>query len=530
MLIKRPSDLTCLAQKSAIDFIKKNLTTNNRNDLKTLESCAKNNVVELRGFARETINLRNFDWNEFGKDRSWWWQIQALPFLTWFISSYDLQTPEERETYYSYCLDCLNNWQTNSMSNKASPLAWHDHAAAFRVRNIVNWAIFTSHAGLIPSDESARKNILNLIEKHLKWLAESSNYSKHTNHGFDQSLIMYTIAMYFGENYPKYIELGQRRLIDELDFAFTEQGVHKENSPGYQKFMLSRLNNLLSLSDLGDKKISTRAEEFTDKATAFLKAITMPNDLLPMIGDTRWDDRSESEVLSEHLIIHDYSASGYLIAKGKDSTSKDFYLVFKNCHDSNYHRHDDDLSIIFYYDGKLVFGDGGLLSHNEKDEKRIFVRSPLAHCLPILPFKAERDRSKLVSTPTLRIDESGRFYGTSHMFGKKVERSIDISNIRSGQIVITDSSSTGVPINSNFLIPEKSSMRFKNSSVTLSFDSFEVRLDTGEKHLEASTCLGWNAHAPEFSAIISKHLGITEDVSRLWISTGEENIITVNFR
>src|SRR5690606_12221370 len=134
-----------------------------------------------------------------------------------------------------------------------------------------------------------------------------------------------------------------------------------------------------TLAPLGEQHVSQMGERYIEKAEAFLRAITLPNGDLPMIGDTRGGDKGLPYEQKEKVDVLDYSESGYVIIRGKDGAGKDFFILMKNTHGSNYHRHDDDMMLYVLYDREVVFGDAGLLSHNEKDPKRLFVRSHFAH-------------------------------------------------------------------------------------------------------------------------------------------------------
>ncbi|MBB4865102.1 hypothetical protein HNP46_003978 [Pseudomonas nitritireducens] len=522
--------LHAAVEKPAFAFIKNNYVSTSRNDFKFLKQAVFERTIELRGFSNSAIDLEVFDWAEEGRDRNWWWQMQSLPFLTWFISSFELQSEEERREFFRFCVNSVINWRNKAMRASDSPLAWHDHATAFRVRNVVNWLVFCWDCGLsaLVAENNTELDLVSLVEEHLAWLADRENYSIHTNHGFDQSLISYTISLYFGNRFSDYKALSLARLQDELDFAFTPQGVHKENSPGYQKFMLSRLKGLLNLEALGDSEISVQARDHIEKATEFLKVITLPDGMLPIIGDTRWDDFSEVENTKSELNVYDYSDSGYLVVKGRDQQGRDFFLSLKNCHDSNYHRHDDDLSVFFYYAGRVVFGDGGLLSHNEKDAKRLFIRSSLAHSCPVLPLKAIRDKLKVPQRPTMELREGGIFHGVSHMYGVKVERSVDISKIRDGEISILDVTESEGEIWSNFLLTEDVMVKSQNSGFQVSFDSFLLTIAALGEAGSSYTCKGWDPESAENSAIFSKHLGRDEAATRVWLTSRGQSGVKIS--
>ena len=413
----------------------------NKAEYEKLKQAVYSAQINLNNFAPSQIDLRSFAWQLEGKDRNWWWQLQALPFLNWYVSSYQLQSAEEQQSFLQFCLSAFECWCLNAEHNANSPLNWHDHATAFRLRNLVNWfthCVYNQLDNGFASDKRLQSFTV-LLNKHLCWLAEDTNYSEHTNHGFDQALVMYTVALSLpNAGLEQFLQLGKSRLIAELKHAFTDEGVHKENSPGYQKFMLGRVKTLVNLDSLGDTEVSSLAKDYVEKAEAFLKALTLPNGELPMIGDTKANEQGIMAGASERFVIFDYSKSGYVIVKGKSYQEKDFYLLIKNTHESQYHRHDDDLSIFLFYDGEEVLTDGGLGSHNEKDARRIKLRSGKAHNTPYIQGRdAERRMAKLKQKPVLTV-KYGSITGVSFCYGVKMTRTIDINNICDGEIIIHD--------------------------------------------------------------------------------------------
>ena len=343
--------LTCTTP-GAFEYIQNAVNSKNKTDYQKLKTLFDDQRFEAKSFDDTEIDILTFDWQSLDRDRNWWWQLQALPFLNWYANSVALQSDEEKSRYFSTCMEAIHNWIEQAKYNKESPLAWHDHAAAFRVRNLVNWLVFCHLNGLSVSEEVHAKKLGDLVIEHLDWIQEDKHYSKHTNHGFDQAMIALTIASMFSrDDFETYRQLNRARLEDEVTFAFTDEGVHKENSPGYQKMMLGRLKQLRTLAPLGEQVVSQMGERYIEKAEAFLRAITLPNGYLPMIGDTRGGDEGLPYEQKEQVDVLDYSASGYVIVRGV-VLEKDFHLVFKASHLSHYHRHDDDLSIHLYYNGK----------------------------------------------------------------------------------------------------------------------------------------------------------------------------------
>lgn len=426
----------------ATEYVSSNISTNNQESYNKLKKLFLDNYLELRSFDDIILNITTFNWSDIEQDRNWWWQIHSFPFLNWYLDSYSLQSEEERKKYFLLCIKAIDNWDKKTKIYD-SPLAWHDHGTAFRTRNIVNWLIFcyTKNTELNIVAVVDEIELSKLILNHLEWLLDSRNYSKHTNHGFDQAMILLTISIMFNndELEPQRL-VSRQRLEEEIKFAFTDQGVHKENSPGYQKFMLGRLKQLSTLNTLGEQQISKLAESYIEKAEKFLMAITLPNGYLPMIGDTKGFELGilEKDIIQDRYEVFDYSKSGYVIIKGNSEKIRDFYLLLKNCHDSNYHRHDDDLMIYLWCNGETILGDGGLYSHNESSPTRKFLRSNLAHSVPFSKGEIERDRNK-IPLPELFYDkELKSIIGKSYASGRKISRTIQIKKIAEGIINISD--------------------------------------------------------------------------------------------
>ncbi len=436
--MSRDSILTSILPE-AIEFIKIAINGRNKVDYEKIKMLFDSNIFVSNNFADTYIDVQNFDWFSLKKDRNWWWQLQSLPFLGWYINSFDLQSKDERLRYMGCCLEAVKNWCIKSNGNDKSPLVWHDHASAFRLRNISNFLAYCDSVGFEKNNKTKIDLLEPLISVHLEWLQKDKNYSKHTNHGFDQAMIALKVSlMFLIENCEFYREKNKARLEDEIAFAFTSEGVHKENSPGYQKMMLARLKQLNLLKVLGAEDVYLFGKKYVDNAEFFLRAITLPNGYLPMIGDTKGNDKGLGYVQKNVIDFLLFLESGYIIVRGV-VLNKDFHLIFKASHLSHYHRHDDDLSIHLYFDGKVLLGDGGLGSHNEKDKKRIALRSPTSHNVPYIEGKgAARKVVDLDGNHTEVFFSKGKILGKSFCFGNEITREIDLNKLEEGKITIKD--------------------------------------------------------------------------------------------
>nr|WP_298249104.1 heparinase II/III family protein [uncultured Halomonas sp.] len=516
-------ELLACVTPGAIEYIQKAVNSKNKADYQKLKKLFDEQRFEAKSFDDTELDILTFDWQSLDRDRNWWWQLQALPFLNWYANSLALQSDEEKSHYLSLCLDAVHNWVNQAKQNKASPLVWHDHAAAFRVRNLTNWLAFCHSSDLPLGEEPCAELLASLIIEHLDWLQEDKHYSKHTNHGFDQAMIALTIALMFvSDDFETYRLRNRERLKDEVTFAFTDEGVHKENSPGYQKMMLGRLKQLRTLALLGEQEISQMGERYIEKAEAFLRAITLPNGYLPMIGDTRGGDEGLPYQQKEKVDMLDFSASGYVIVRGKMDSGLEFFLLFKNTHESNYHRHDDDLMIFLYVDGEVVLGDGGLGSHQESDPRRKYLRSIFSHSVPILNRAFIRDKGKLQAPPVMRLEKkSCLIKGVSKGFGVKVTRVVDYSEISNGKLVVEDNCDKSL-LSSNWFLNNKKAY-FNVDDMEVFYPGFSLKIDAPENE-PVKLFRGWDGADISSSAIISESYADFLTAQRLAIGSSREKL------
>lgn len=434
-------------------------------------------LIEFLNCAYKDINFKNFDWKSGPEDRNWWWQVQQLPFLKWFVGAEEGLDKYQRGEAFQYVISCLNCWKKES-STGTSPLLWHDHATAFRLRHLT---IFYCWLKDNPEFDYSLCKLSEIIEEHLAFLHEDRNYSKHTNHGFDQACEVYAplLSTSKSDYYSEYSERAKERIVDELYFAFTPEGVHKENSPGYQKYMLGRLKNIDQLRMFAECSLQFDSKELVESAERFYKAITLPDGNLPLIGDTQLAPGAQKD---STLItaIHDFSNSGYVIAEGLCSERKvPYHLVIKSGFHSNYHRHDDDLSIHLWVDGSVILGDGGLLSHNELNSDRKLLRSFKSHNVPYYEGIAhERDINKIEKSSTLYIDDGLVNGETFPKSGGKLTRKVDLTLLEGGGFVVEDKiSQIEKSLCLNFLIPEDIKVYIGYKNVRLKADEHTIKID-----------------------------------------------------
>lgn len=221
----------------------------------------------------------------------------------------------------------------------------------------------------------------------------------------------------------------------------------------------------------------------------------------------------------------EYIDSGYVIVRGRDGEGKQFFLLLKNMHASNYHRHDDDLMVYLYYDGEVVLGDGGLYNHQEKDIKRKLLRSHLSHSTPFLLNPPIRDLKKIPNSPKISILSHLEFYMTSTMFEKEIARtvSVDVSDSLIIRIKDTLLNGNSDEVWQNFFFEELKDVSVSEQSLEIKFKKYKLELE-----LEDSSSLkmmrGKTSQTGYHNALISREYGQISPAMRIETSSSYTSI------
>lgn len=448
------------------------LQGDNKKDLEKIRLLVNHSKIDMRNFGVISIDLKNFSWAEVDSpvlDNNFWWQFQGYIFFTYFCNSHSLLDTAEKKKFFNFFLYVFKNWKKKCFDDNAGKLLWHDHATGLRTLRLAKFYVIGKLCGFLSKDDM--NELREVILSHLKILSDNSFYSKNTNHGFDQSVSAYATCLLLSDNKDldsRLAAIFSERIVKELEFAFTDEGVHVENSPSYQNYMLGKEKVLDRLAMIGDTKVQSYKTKVFGKAKEYLGAITKLDGLLPTIGDTDAKDAG-IKWLGEGVIHHDYSASGYYIYKRKEE--KNVYLAIKNCHHSKYHRHDDNGSFYLEIQGVVVFGDGGLGYYKEKDPLRKFLRSVYAHNVVFSKNgKIYRDPARLSSEELPKMMVVGRkvicdFSDSEGWF----QRVFDLTCIDDNKLTIIDSWRGGREVSCNFFTPHENAVVLGDNSNGFSF-------------------------------------------------------------
>jgi len=465
-----------------------------------------NGLIKTRNFGDILIN--GDIWSCGPQDnRAWQWTLHAFVPFDPIISAQDTALLNK----------LVHSWDERfSHLPEEDDFPWHDHATALRLDRLSRMALQLK--GCCHTELAAH---------HATLLLKESFYSRHTNHGFDQALSLILAALAFAEH-PQAAEwrkVGLARLHDEITFAFTEEGVHVENSPAYHNGMIAnmlRAHNLLQASSLD----SGDFDSLFDKALQFLVWMTRPDRFLAYLGDSVSYRPGVPSALAELPIVDEvrwvasggtegtppvetskvYTTAGYAIYRSRwQPWEGHTHIIMKSGFLSRYHRQDDDLNILVHAFGEDWLIDSGLYNHNQKDPVRLYMRSALAHNIPWLTktrinrneFSKEFAALSKLDLPEYEFAAEGT---TSMYEGGKVTRKLLVRNANNFVIEDRFDGFEGVPRYWLFHVPVDKKIASVPEYVQIQGKNVSLRIVPSQK-IENKVSKGFKKPFPSVTSI-----------------------------
>lgn len=360
-----------------------------------------NRIIE----AKINYNIKDFDWNiqVTPSPNSFQMNLQALGTLAILSAAYLLKEDDNRSAYLTRGMEILTSWINyceDPLKSKLNPFVWNDHATALRAENIIFFTLTMDAAGMI--DKELKDYIERVLREHAIKLTDDSFYFYNHNHGIfqDRSLIYLSFLL----RDKSWFEIAKKRLESQKKFAFNDEMIHVENSPGYQAVVMKLFLHIANfLIDLGEDFGYQLADDI-DRAAEVMCFMVKPNGKMAEIGDTdgglgqylktntdeylfrnphlnyaaTYGAKGEKPLFNKGI----YKKSGYYFyrehwnASGfKNST----WLMFKAGYTSRSHKHNDDLSFMLYTKGHDVFVDCGWYNYVWGNKFRKYLVSANAH-------------------------------------------------------------------------------------------------------------------------------------------------------
>lgn len=300
---------------------------------------------------------------------NWRFQLHAWRILDSFISEYKkTNNPKYLIEAFLYAED----WHRAIVKEKIySNKAWSDMSTGIRSLKLA-FLFDKFRAGELLLNPDQQLIIEELVDLHAEKLQQQSFISLYSNHGFFQVAGLSLLCDVAGDRPACAGAQDFAKMNFDKIFAnqFTEQGVHKEHSPGYHFFatrILARLESALRFENSSTKEILEQAEEVK-------QWLVSPDDQIIPIGDSFGSPKPPQEFpVSSRTKIGDFTKSGYASVIKNDSL-----LFVTGMSNSITHNHADELSFVYYHKGSPVFIDSGKYGY-KNDKWREYLLSASAH-------------------------------------------------------------------------------------------------------------------------------------------------------
>jgi len=278
--------------------------------------------------------------------------------------------------------------------------AWYDHGVAERVLALLMLHILGQKHQF---DVRFMSRLAYAIYRHAQLLASEVFYACHQsiryhNHAWFQDLALMAVAAAFPQwsSSKPWGQLALERIQDQFDKLIIEElgcAVFTENSFGYHlgiERLVSSIEHFSKMLDMPNSIAITK-----QKLSAFSVLLLYPGGMHgPGLGDTFRQpnpDKKENKIqVDQWPPVRCYMPkSGYFIAKGGRAEHAPWLLALLATNLNATHKHEDDLSLIFWLDGIEWLVDPSFYSHEYEEDLTRFLRSARAHnmlCIPDEPY------------------------------------------------------------------------------------------------------------------------------------------------
>lgn len=312
----------------------------------------------------------DWDYRHPQNSRTYQVYLHSLNIVKDFVQMY-LKTDDKN--YIKEARKIINDWYNKNSDYKINNFAWNEHAASYRVNNII---YFQEHS---EKTKLPQKIFNEIITKHVDFLNDDQNY-RDNNHGImmDNSLL---VASFYLENKEKQ-ELITSKVYYRLNYSikrdFSYKGLHLENSPEYHRLVLTLLNRSKRILKELNKPFPSDVLDILENAKRITSIFIKPNRQYPLVGDT--GTIIDKKIPKKFVDFIDYEAGLSIFNnKNNDKISDSTWFLFKSGYQSKTHKHKDDLSMNLYMDGMDIFIDSGKYNYEKENPIREKVVSPEGH-------------------------------------------------------------------------------------------------------------------------------------------------------
>lgn len=269
--------------------------------------------------------------------------------------------------------EIIQSWMENNkrFDPFISKYAWWDYSTAERTTAILYFWDYSNQ--FLTSDESFQKDINKYLNDALYYLINPQNYIYEHNHGIFEDIALMLLSKHISDPdlRNRYSSMAITRFGNQVISAFSREGFHLENSPGYHFLCVDLCDYFLSLI-IDFSRIHKNVLSKIENAHKVQNNLIISEQRLPEVGDTNWfvDVNEINSINKPHLID---SLAGYEIVKTHEK-----YLLIRTQSILKTHLHNDALSFIYSTSDGSIISEVGFLDHTNSYD-RFYSKSYQAH-------------------------------------------------------------------------------------------------------------------------------------------------------
>lgn len=357
------------------------------------------------------VSLDNIPWEkDDGQDRTLIFALHSLRIIETLLRAYSVLRDIR---FLKPAVRVALEWCRQEEDSTSSVL-WEDFVAALRAHRLA----FVLEAGeaesLLTGDQ--RDRLWQQLLRHQEFLSDDDHINFHNNRGYFQIACQMAMARRFQEHAPEMMmamKQSKARMHAIIEKQFTDEYIHRENSPAYFKLVYETLKIIV------ESGLMPEFERSLQRMEEALSCFVMPNQHLAMLGDTDfislaatittakklWNTEQMRYVVSNGKCgaapeggLKIFSKSGYGLVRASGKQAKEYsrssYLLFNAAFHSRTHRHADDLSVLWADRGANILVDAGRYGYVGKtaqgdalwndgfwysDQRRVYCESTHAH-------------------------------------------------------------------------------------------------------------------------------------------------------
>jgi hypothetical protein len=191
--------------------------------------------------------------------------------------------------YLAYSKKVIESWYKNFPVDGYRSYKWgyNDHGTALRCFILIDfWNEYKKTS--LHTDQEFANSLMTLFYEHGWLLSQDSFYRERNNHGMFQDLALLALSETFPEfnAAEEWKGISTDRLMEQITFGISPEGLHMEHSPSYQLYIY---NSLIAFVDWAEINGFSLPEEMVKRVKAMPKALTYltkPDGTIPLFGDS----------------------------------------------------------------------------------------------------------------------------------------------------------------------------------------------------------------------------------------------------